>query len=235
VFIHFGDCRRTGNLQPAVAIMGDGPIAVRRGNARALLACRQVMTGIRETWARDGYLGGKFLAISPDAMVIDLGANMGNFTALALAHGAGVRVVAVEADPAECQRLARTLELNGWTDRVQVIKAFIGGRSSFQEQMAADRCATIPTIREEELLAQAGGQVDFLKCDIEGSEFGLFTRESRLLAAARQVAVELHPHAGDPNAIIELLESMGFELFREDHPPTITILARRVQPPAPPR
>jgi FkbM family methyltransferase len=228
VVLRLGACRRAGNLQPADAMLGDGPISVRLGNARARLVCYRVLTGVRETWVRDSYLGHGFLSIPRNARVIDLGSNMGNFTALALGHGPDVRVLAVDADPTECRRLQQTLAVNGWTDRVDAVNAFVGGRSRYQEELlASGQCATVGNISADDLIRRAGGSVDFIKCDIEGSEFALFAAGSPLFAATNQIAMELHPHAGNPLALIALLEANGFEVRRKDQGPTITVLARR--------
>src|ERR1700734_723266 len=79
-------CRQTRNLQPADRRMGDGPFSVARSGARARLGGPQVFSGIREIWVRDVYLRGDYLRIPRGASVVDLGANMGNFTCLALAQ-----------------------------------------------------------------------------------------------------------------------------------------------------
>jgi hypothetical protein len=105
---NFRACRASGNLQPADAAMGDGPFRVRLRQAQAVLSGPRVLTGIREVWVRDPYLAG-FVTIPPQGTVLDLGANMGLFTALALGQGEGVRVLAVEADPLEYSRLRQTL------------------------------------------------------------------------------------------------------------------------------
>lgn len=224
----FNQCRREGNLQPADAALGDGPFTVRMGNARALLAGARAITNIREVWVRDAYLGRGYLVISPDACVVDLGSNIGAFTCLALAHGPGVRVVAIESDPAECTRLRRNLELNGWQSRAEVINAFIGGQTQFQqEQLSTERCKSTPTIGQDKLLQHVGGRINFLKCDIEGSEFDLFSEESMLLDATDQIAMEIHPHAGDVQAMIDRLKLAGFELMTHQDPPTVTVLGRR--------
>jgi FkbM family methyltransferase len=228
IVVCFRQCRRAGNLQPADAAVGDGPIAVRYGRAKALIACHRPLTGIREIWVRDEYLEGGYLSIAPGAMVVDLGCNKGAFTTLALAHGPRVHVVAVEADPAECRGLESVLALNGWTDRVRIVNAFVGGRTAYQnELLTTDRCAAVGNVTQEELLALAGGRIDFLKCDIEGSEFELAAGASPLIAAARQVAIELHPQAGDAQTVIELLKRRGFEVKIIRHGPTMMILGRR--------
>src|ERR1700677_3446502 len=76
IIFHFKACRRSSNLQPADAALGDGPFHLRLRNARATVAGKHVLTGIREIWVRDPYLN-DFLTIPENATVVDLGANMG--------------------------------------------------------------------------------------------------------------------------------------------------------------
>ena len=196
--------------------------------ARARLTGDHVLTGIREIWVRDVYLGHGYLTIPPSGTVVDLGTNMGALTTLALAHGNQVRIVAVEADPAECQRLRKNLELNGWIDRATIVNAFVGGQTQFQQQLAlAERSASVSTVSEQELLDRAGGRISFLKCDIEGSEFQLFNSGSPLLAASDQIAIEIHPDEGNSEQMLELLKAAGFKLQIEYSSPTVTVLGRR--------
>jgi hypothetical protein len=68
---------------------------------------------------------------------------------------------------------------------------------------------------QDEFIAQFDlKKIDFLKCDIEGSEFELLTRESPLLKMSRQVAIELHTAYGDPQAFMQMLREMGFEVVQ---------------------
>jgi FkbM family methyltransferase len=228
IAIHLGACLRSGNLQPADAAMGDGPFPVKLRNARASLVGEQVMTGLREIWVRDIYLG-DFLSITPDAVVVDLGANMGIFSALALGQSSKVRVLAVEADPQHCLRFERLMTANGWNARAQLVNAFVGGCTSFQsELLASGRCAAVPTIDAAELLRRIGSKsVDLLKCDIEGSEFDLFAAAEPLIAATRQIALEIHPECGDADGLIDRLKRMGFEIRLDHRPPTIILRGRR--------
>jgi FkbM family methyltransferase len=228
ILLNFKACRRAGNLQPADAALGDGPFHLRLRNARATVAGKLVLTGIREIWVRDPYLN-DFLTIPENATVVDLGANMGLFTILALASGRGVRVLAVEADPNECARLRATLAANGFESRATIINAFVGGTTSFQSDLkSTPRAAGVPTITEDEIISKLGPvPIHFLKCDIEGSEFDLLKNPGPLLAVTEQFAAELHPHAGDGNAAISQLQKLGFQTLRRDHPPTTLIQARR--------
>jgi FkbM family methyltransferase len=233
VATHFAACRKVGHLQVADAAMGPGPFTVTLRKARAVLEGERIMTGIREIWVRDPYLA-NFLAIPPDGKVVDLGANMGIFTAQAVAQGDRVKVVAVEADPRECDHLRQTLADNHADSRADVLNGFIGGITGFQTDLkATDRAAKVTTISESEILScLGGGPIDLLKCDIEGSEFALFANPGPLLAATRQIAMELHPACGDVDAIIARLRQMGFELQIQNQHPTVLVRARRNLPAA---
>jgi SAM-dependent methyltransferase len=211
IAINFRSCLRERNLQPADVAMGRGPFSLRFDGARAKLAGDQAISGAREIWVRRVYLGDGFLSIKDGDTVVDLGCNMGNFSMLALGHGPGVRLVAVDADPAMCEKFRHSAAANGWESRVQLFNAFIGGESNTQPHLQ-DRMR-IPTISEQELIDRAGiERINFLKVDIEGSEFELLTRDSKLLAIADQLSIELHTPVGDVPAFLRTLEELGFEL-----------------------
>jgi FkbM family methyltransferase len=224
-------CVRAHNLAPADFAIGEGPFEARLGPARARLVGPWVMGGIREIWARNVYLSGGFLAIQNGDVVVDLGTNAGNFTALALGHGPDVRAVCVEANPTFADRLHKNLELNGWTGRARLLNVFLGGMTATQEDMRSrPELGGIPTWSEAEFLRETGlTRIDFLKCDIEGSEFELFGKESRLLAMSRQLALEVHKAAGSARDMTELVRSHGFDvrIVSEDDAGLI-LLAKRV-------
>ena len=208
------ECRRARNLQPADRRMGNGPFTVVRQGARAKLVGNQVFSGIREIWVRDVYLRNNYLQIPPGSLVVDLGANLGNFTNLALAQHGDVRVIAVEPSRGLSNAIRESLRVNGWADRVSVKRAFIGVKTRVQERVATD-----PEYRDAEYLAESAfleefdiRRVDFLKCDIEGSEFFLLEPGSKLLSITQQLAIEIHPTGGSVKSFLSFLRSSGFEI-----------------------
>ena len=213
---HLPACAKARNLQAADLAFGRGPVRARFATAAApaQLCGNCIVTGVREIWVRDCYLGGGFLAIADGATVVDLGANIGAFTMLALAHGPDVRAVAVEPSRHGTESIAEAARLNGWQDRVQVCRAFLGGRTGVQDDLAAmPDHAGAPFLTEDDFLRRYDvAQIDFLKCDIEGSEFELLAPDSRLLAITRQLAIELHNPAGDPRQFMDMLRAAGFEV-----------------------
>jgi hypothetical protein len=128
--------------------------------------------------------------------------------------------------------LLPSLRINGWEDRALILNAFVGGQTQVQDKMLSDgECADAQRLTEDELIAKAQlTQIDFLKCDIEGSEFDLLTRDSRLLAMSKQVAIELHAWAGESKPFCDMLVDLGFSCrvtsFNDE---STIVLARREQ------
>jgi FkbM family methyltransferase len=230
---HWRECWQSGNLALADKAVGDGPFRVRRGHARAIIDGQ--MGGVREIWVRDVYLKNNYLNILPNAVVVDLGAGTGDFTNLALAHGSDVTVIAVKATPAASKRLRRSLEYNGWQDRARVFSCFIGGRTRFQEGLVShDQLGDVRWLTEEQFLSEAGiTRIDFLKCNIEGSEFELLADNSRLLAMTGQLTIEIEDWGGDRHTFISMLRRMGFQIgLIQEGPGCCVLLARREGIPA---
>jgi FkbM family methyltransferase len=224
---------RSGNLQVADRALGSGPFQVDYSDeVNFRIAGPGALSGIREMYVRDTYLRGGCLEIDDGDIVVDLGANIGNFTNLALAHGPRVKVIAVEPSHAFLRSMKASLALNdGFAERVSVVQAFLGHVSSMQLDLSDDPSyAGSSWMTEEELLEATSLKcVDFLKCDIEGGEFGLLHRESALLRMTRKLAIEVHAFAGDVQTFIHMLKDVGFTVrhIQRDPDGTATVLARR--------
>ena len=218
------------DLQPADRAMGPGPFLAKRGSVSAKLKGNRVISGVREIWVRDVYLKDDYLRIGSSDLVVDLGANMGNFTNLALAHGSGVRVVAVEPNLDALNMLVESVAANGWMERVVLNRCFLGGVTAKQRHlMHHSDYRGAQFVSQDDFLENNGvGGIDFLKCDIEGSEFELLSPDSPILKKANQIAIELHDWAGDRYLFIEMLRDCGFSIgpVREDYESAI-VLAKR--------
>jgi hypothetical protein len=231
IALHLPQCVRTRRLHAADLAMGPGPFAARRpGGAVAKLPGRWAIAAVREIWVRDVYLGGDHVRLPPGALVLDLGANRGVFTALALASHPDVRVVAVEPRAEDCDRIREMLRINGWEGRAQVCNAFLGGKTEAQEDMiAAEPGGVGEFLSEAEFIGRYGlSKIDLIKCDIEGSEFDLLHAESRLLAMTNQVTMEVHAAGERRQRFRDMLESLGFDVVvRLENPVDCIINARR--------
>lgn len=183
----------------------------------------------REIYGRRAYFAAAGFSVGPGDTVLDLGANAGIFTILAARLGA--RVVAVEANPACLGLLASNIRRNGAGEAVDVEHALVGGGGLLAAggEPILGR-ATPPLVSIDELAERHGLEaIDFLKVDIEGSEFDLFARTGGWLDRVRRIAMEVHPEHGDPESLAQRLTGAGFQLELRD---AALEPAQRLEPPA---
>ena len=224
---------KSRNLKQADAALGPGPFKVHHPAASSAfeIAGPEAVSGIREMYVRDAYLGDGLLEIRDGDVVVDLGANMGNFTNLALAHGPSVRVIAVEPSARLNELFEISVTRNGWRDRVTLLRAFVGTDLSDPVAVAhADEYKGAELLSETDIIERAGlEKIDFLKCDIEGGEFALLRQGSKLLQMTDKIGVEVHAFGGNVSGFIEMIEKSGFNLLhvKTDPSGTRTVLARR--------
>jgi hypothetical protein len=162
---------------------------------------------IREIYIRDCYLRGhptEVLATVKSAL--DLGANRGVFSTMMAARG--IFVVSVECNEIYNEVIRRNMAVNGLTNYT-IQNAFIGsGGLNYQEQKG---------LGIEELLDQHGlKNVDFVKMDIEGSEFSLF-QAPNWLRRVEYLSMEVHQEFGRVQPLLEALERHRFVWTITDH------------------
>ncbi len=237
VILKFNAVLRSKNLQPVDLSLGTGPFLVtlrQYKNAQFRICGPNAISGIREMYVRDVYLRGGWLKIPTNGVVLDLGANMGNFTNMALAASPDIRVVAVEPSKALNKVFVNSVGLNpGFLSRTNLIRAFLGkSNPKIDGAIAADdNYKGVPWISEKELLKNIPIQsVEFLKCDIEGGEFSLLSSNSLLLKITRQIACEVHAMAGSVENFLSNIAASGFMLgpVQRDPDGTVTFLAKRL-------
>jgi FkbM family methyltransferase len=235
VFTNLPEILQSKNLQPADRAMGNGPFLVRLSQYGTVFKIRGAgaISGIREMYVRDTYLHKGLLRIKDGDTVVDLGANMGNFTNLALSCGSNVHVVAVEPSLSMNSAFRRSVGLNhGYSERANLIRAFVGAMSDKMDAVLSqdENYADAPWMSEEQLIHEGGlSRIDFLKCDIEGGEFGLLSKDSKLLAMTQSLAIEIHSFAGSVDGFMQDLEHCGFSILEIQRDPdgTATALAKR--------
>lgn len=141
---------------------------------------------------------------------LDLGANEGIFTLYALAAHSANHVTAVEAQASLCGRLRANLRLNRLEERAHVICGLAGGSNRQLEPLAA----TTPPLDMDGLI-QVIGPIDFLKIDIEGSEFALLEPPAGWLRNVHYIAMEVHYDSGDSESLRKNMREHGFVIRSE--------------------
>ena len=175
----------------------------------------EVFSGAREMYCRHVYFPDQRFSISSGDVVIDLGANIGLFTTMAAVLGA--TVYAVEAQSGLLRLIDGNLERNHAAERAEIQLGLIGGSSGVLAggpAVASHWEIDPPSMSLADIVRDRGIRcIDFLKIDIEGSEFSLFAGDCEWLAITRRIAMEVHPRYGDARAIRETIESFGFDAW----------------------
>lgn len=182
--------------------------------------------------------------LRPGDTVIDVGANFGWYTTLcAKIVGDQGKVFSFEPVPSTFARFEENLELNQVTNRVVAVRAAAGKEAGEVIVYVFDRfshsCASLskldqsdyrtikaPLVVLDDYLAEQGvPQVDFFKCDVEGSELSVLNGCTRILSAkhAPIVLVELNQDTSrafgfQKQDIWNYLSEMGYDHFYEIRP-----------------
>ena len=230
ILLKLPQCIRSRNLQPADKMFGEGPVKAKSKYGYVKLLGGQIFSSIREIWVRKVYTKNNFVTIPDEGVVVDLGANVGAFSMLALANSKSCKVIAVEPNAEFNKLLMRQVSHNNFNNRVTLQRYFIGSASATQNGMLNDPASKdAKFITQKEFIAlNKLSRIDFLKCDIEGSEFD-FISDTSLLEITQQLAIEIHDHAGDRKDFINKLIQLGFQLGPiKDDTGSCIVLAKKI-------
>lgn len=171
-----------------------------------------MFSGAREMYARQVYFAVDGFSLSRDDVVVDLGANWGLFTTLAAKTGC--RTIAVDVQQALLDYIPRLLALNRCDPGlVSVVWGVVGADTGVVSVKPELMASAPPAISMDTLVEQFGlDHVDFLKVDIEGSEFALFGGNPGWLGRVRRIAMEVHTRFGDPAVLAGLFRRHGFRV-----------------------
>jgi hypothetical protein len=165
---------------------------------------------LREIYARNCYL--KHLPLkAPVLRVLDLGANRGMFSLLALA-ALGAQV-AVGVEPVEMYTgVSRILLEANQIDAARAPRYVRFVTNPTTEKTDPEKYISVTTILREQNIER----FDLVKIDIEGYEKDIF-EQPEWLEFVDNVAVELHPHfVGDLSVVPDALKQYGFAVKMMD-------------------
>lgn len=184
---------------------------------KILIAKTSYLSGVRELCGKNVYNHLPGFEINHTDTIIDLGANVGIFTVLAALQGG--KVFAVEAQENFIPIIIENLKTNSCLDKVTIIHGIIGSRtgilSNIMDRKNCSHWGKEPksTTIEEIIKTYQIATIDFLKVDIEGSEFDLFNNEANWLSIVKRISMEVHQDYGDVQLLINLLNSYNFKVL----------------------
>ena len=186
----------------------------------------------------NSYLGPGHIELHHDAVVMDVGANMGDFAIQAAARCPSGRVYAVEPMSEYASLLETNKKLNRLSN-IEIIRVALGDHegeitlsiagaesSAFFDGATNTETARLTTLPQ--LMHDCGlERIDLLKMDCEGSEWDILPAAQEVLPRIRQICMEVHPARGCTAAkLADWLRGNGYEV-RYNEPPAKSILYAR--------
>lgn len=178
--------------------------------------------------------GKEYRFLSSDRKIIDAGANIGLFSLGAYVNCPDAQIVSLEPFPSSYDRLLDCIEDNNLEHRVfPVCKALVGlctgsaimdasneidssSRKVLDGPVPPDQSIQVEAVTLNELLELLGwNDVDFLKMDIEGSEYEVIKQTSLpVLRRFKRISIEYH-ESGKKDELFSKLLLAGFVLWSE--------------------
>ncbi len=163
---------------------------------------------LNEAVLRNPYLSPGYVQLREDAVVVDVGANIGDFTIQEVALCPRGRIYAVEPISQNARMIEVNKLLNGMSnievfpvalgaDEGEITIHVAGSQSSsyfFSHQQPEEtvRLITLPRLMQECGIER----IDLLKLDCEGAEWDILPACSALLPRIDQICMECHPRDG---------------------------------------
>ena len=191
---------------------------------------------INEQAFSNPYLGSGFVTLNADAVVIDVGANIGDFAVLAARKCPAGRVVAVEPLRSAgriIEAQARLNNLHNITWVHAVLSDRNGTSAANRPGSAYDTAEGTAEQVESHTLAQLMAdlqldRIDLLKLDCEGAEWDILPSAEAVLPRVRQIAMEFHCERGwTVEKLADWLRSRGFVVQHTEGPGMGLLWARR--------
>ena len=172
--------------------------------------------------------------LRPGAVILDVGANIGNHTLYFAAHGS--RVQAFEPNPEAVEYLRRNVALNGFGESVSVHAVAAGDRPGRVEVVAGESEmrlgmarslegeGDVPMIRLDDLVED---DVALIKIDVEGAEASVLRGASSIIARSKPVIVVETETAEQRRVLDSLLRTHYRFPLSFYWPPTYIYVPRR--------
>ncbi len=166
-------------------------------------------------------------------LFFDLGCHFGLFSHVLLARSkSSGRVLAVDPSGTACAMVRHIAAANGWTDRLEVLQAAVGGRTgelemvdggvmlagyfmAASDQPPGDRIR-VPQFTIDDLTQRAGRKPDLIKIDIESFELEALDGAHATLSGGQiPLCLEIHnrylrERNADPRQVLAKVTALGY-------------------------
>jgi len=198
-------------------------LELRRGPRYLVRAKSTDLAVLNEMFLMNPYLGSGYVSLTADGVVVDVGANMGDFTMQAAAMCPNGQIIAVEPISKDVRQIELNRLLNGF-DNVRIAHVALGDREgeieihshglasgAFWGEGAIERVrlTTLGRLMSEMSI----DHVDLLKMDCEGAEWQILPAAEDVLPRIRQICMEFHCAEGwTQEKLAEWLRARGYQV-----------------------
>jgi FkbM family methyltransferase len=174
--------------------------------------------------------------ISPGDVVLDIGANIGYYTVIfAKLVGQNGKVFAFEPEPTNFSLLQKNVSINGCSNvtveqkavsnrnerkKLYLNKENAGMHTIYKSQYADLDPVEIETISLDTYFNNYTGKIDFIKMDIEGSEYTALEGMKTILQRQNSIKLlvaffpsAIREYGYEPEQYFDLLRSYGFRIY----------------------
>jgi FkbM family methyltransferase len=182
------------------------------------------------------YLGSGFVRLSADSIVVDVGANIGDFAVMAARQCPAGRVIAVEPLHSAGKMIERQALLNGLHNITWVHAALSDRNGKSSANSPGSLYDTVEGAAEEvdsytlsQLVSNLRlDRIDLLKLDCEGAEWDILPSADDVLPRVVQIAMEFHCARGwTAEKLANWLRTRGFVVKHTEGTWTGLLWARR--------
>jgi FkbM family methyltransferase len=201
----------------------DATLELRDGSRYFVRAHTTDLAVINEVAFINPYLQGGHVEIQADAIVVDVGANIGDFAVQAARLCPRGRVIAVEPLVSAGAMIATQARLNGLSN-VTWVRAQLSGTDGqaaahqtanlygSNDDNQAARILSLPRLAAELRL----DRIDLLKLDCEGAEWDILPASEPILPRVRQICMEYHREGEwTPERLSQWLTNLGFQVTHQ--------------------
>ena len=221
VFASFPELVRSRSLKAADSKMHGKTCVFNVDGRHRIILDGAFFSVAREIYCRRVYFAAPHFEIRENDVAVDLGANSGVFTTLAALCGR--QAIAVEAQSGFHPIIERNLARNNVFSKAMIEIGMVGANTGIisnpsNRQNASHWGAEPPVLSLSDMIRQHNlDRIDFLKVDIEGSEFDLFMRDTDWLPCVDKIAMEVHLDFGDVDHLVKVLRAVGFNVCLVDN------------------
>jgi FkbM family methyltransferase len=198
----------------------DTTLELRDGSRYFVRAHTTDLAVVNEVAFVNPYLQGGRVDIRPDAIILDVGANIGDFTIQAARRCPLGRVIAVEPLVSAGAMIDKQARLNGLSNVTWVHAQLSGTDGQAGAHQTAGLYGSNQDAHAARILSLAAlaaelrlDRIDLLKLDCEGAEWDILPASESILPRVRQICMEYHREGHwTPERLSQWLTALGFQV-----------------------